>query len=48
MEITISQLEKLSYETNKKLINTLLKLHKKGELSAKTCADTIFRIIKNQ
>ena len=33
---------------DKQLINTLLKLHKKGELSAKTCADTIYRIIKNQ
>jgi hypothetical protein len=33
---------------NKKLIKTLLKLHNKKEISAKTCADTIFRIIKNQ
>jgi len=35
-------------QNDKQLINTLLKLHKKGELSAKTCADTIYRIIKNQ
>lgn len=35
-------------QADKQLIKTLLKLHNKKEISAKTCADTIFRIIKNQ